>query len=124
VPDPPEEDNQDDALEIPPGKSDTDAEKKNRCENKAPSEPLEERAIPIGSDHARQVVTHGAKSGDEDVNVLRAPAHLCERKERNQEDGRANIENKVTPTIEDPDTFRRHSGWHRRDRLGSRKSSG
>src|SRR5204862_6943842 len=74
VPNAPEENDQQNSLQIPPKECGTDGEKKQRRENKAPFEPLEQSAIPIGADHPRQVMSHCAKCRDKERNILRTPA--------------------------------------------------
>jgi hypothetical protein len=84
MPDAPEENNENDSFQVPPGKSNADCDQKDRRENKTPTKPFEERTVTVGPDHSREMVPCGAEGGHEKVNVLRAPARLCQSEHRHQ----------------------------------------
>src|SRR6266496_1073867 len=91
VPDAPEENDQQNSLEVPPKEGRTDREEKQRRENKAPFKPLEQSPIAIGADHPRQVMSHCAERRDKEVNVLRAPARLGQGESWQQQKRRADV---------------------------------
>ena len=62
----------------------------------------EQRAVAVGPNHSRQMVTHGAESTHKKKNVLRAPAGLGRRKDRDEKDRRADEEKQIPPTIQNP----------------------
>src|SRR6266480_3400446 len=99
MPNAPEKNDEHDSFEVPPEKGHADRQQKQRCQNKAPFEAVEQRAIAIGAYHSRQVMSHRAKRRDEEINVLRTPARLGKRENRKQEQRRADVENQVTPGI-------------------------
>jgi len=76
VPDAPEENDQQDSLQVPPEESDTRYEQKKRRENEAPFKAFEQSPITIGAYHARQVMPHRTESRDKEKDVLRTPLGL------------------------------------------------
>src|SRR6184192_2509473 len=102
MPNAPEENDQQDSFEVPPEESRANYKKKQRGKNKTPFKAFEQCAIAIGPDHPRQVMSHGAKCSDKQIDVLRAPARLGQRKDRHQQQRRADVENQVPPRIEYP----------------------
>jgi hypothetical protein len=105
VPDSPEKNDQHKALQIPQGETDANDEEKDRGNDEAPAKSFEEGPIAVGAHHARQVVAHSPEGGHEKVNVLRAPAHLRERKQWDQECRGADVKKQIAPAIEDPQVF-------------------
>ena len=99
------------------------ASEKNRRENKAPPESFEKRAISVGANHSRHVMAHRAEGGDKKVNVLCAPARLREREQRQNQQRRADVENQVAPTAQNPWILFRYSCWYGRYSLRPGKSS-
>ena len=85
MPNAPEENDQQNSFQVPPEEGCTHCEKKQRRENKAPFEALEESAVAVGTDHPGQVVPHCAECSDKEINVLGTPARLGERKRRHQQ---------------------------------------
>ena len=102
MPNAPKENDQQDSFEVPPEERRAHCEKKQRRENKTPFEALEQSAVAIRADHSRQVMPHCAKRSDKEINVLRTPARLGQRKDRHQQQRRADVENQVPPRIEYP----------------------
>src|SRR4030095_10585026 len=84
VPNAPEENHQKNSLQVPPKESDTSYEQKQRRQNEAPLEALEQGPIPVRAYHARQVMTHGTEGSDKEINVLRTPLGLGQRECGNQ----------------------------------------
>ena len=75
------------------------ASQKNRRENKTPAKTLEKRAVAVGADHSRQMVSHCAERGDEKINVLRAKPRLSQREQRQEQERRPDIKNEIAPTV-------------------------
>ena len=121
MPHAPEKNDQDDPFEVPPIKRDARPHQKHRRENESPAKALEQRAVAIRADHSRQVMPHRAERGHEHVNVLRAPTRLRQSKNRHEQQRRADIQNQVAPTVQDPEVPFRHTHWHRRYSLGTGK---
>src|SRR5262245_36333869 len=113
VPDAPEENYQQNSFKVPPEKSDADYEQKQRRENKAPFEAIEQSPITVGTDHAWQVMPHGTKRSDKQVNVLRTPPCLGQRKRRYEQQRCADVQDQVTPGTEYPQLRPGGSGWLR-----------
>ena len=67
-------------------------------------------------------MSHRAKSGDEKINVLCAPARLREREHRQNEQRRADVKYQVAPAIQNPKVGERPRGWNCRNGLWPRKS--
>ncbi|PYJ77068.1 MAG: hypothetical protein DME69_11710 [Verrucomicrobia bacterium] len=84
MPNAPEKNDKHDSFQVPPEKGRADREQKERRQNKAPFEPIEQSAIAIGADHPWQVMAHCTERRDEEINVLWAPARLSQRKNRQQ----------------------------------------
>src|SRR5262249_16283533 len=84
VPHAPDKRNEHNSLQVPHGKSRADDDQENRRTNETPSETLKQRAIAIGANHSRQMMTHRAKRSDEKINVLRAPEPLRRDENRHQ----------------------------------------
>jgi len=82
VPNAPEENNQQDAFEVPPKECDTRYQQKQRREDEAPFEAVEQCPITVGANHSRQVMTHRAEGSHEKINVLRTPPRLGQSKRR------------------------------------------
>src|SRR6266576_6630242 len=97
MPNAPEKSDEDNPLEVPPKKDHADRNEKERRQNKAPFEAIEQSAIAIGADHPRQMMSHCAERRDEEINILRTPARLGQRKNRYQQKRRADVENQVPP---------------------------
>src|SRR6266478_3735391 len=98
MPNAPEENDQQDSFEVPPEESRANYKKKQRGKNKTPFKAFEQCAIAIGPDHPRQVMSHGAKCSDKQIDVLRAPARrpapaiaACRRKESSPATNRVSI---------------------------------
>ena len=111
MPDAPEENDENDPFQVPPGKKRRKQRLKNRRKNEAPAKPFEQSAIAVGADHSREMVAHCAKCGHENVNVLRAPARLRQQEHRHEKKRRPDVKNQVAPTVENPQRlFRRRDG--------------
>ena len=67
-------------------------------------------------------MAHRPEGGDEQVNVLRAPARLREGKQRQNQQRRADVENEVTPAAQNPRILFRHSRCHGRMVCGGEKA--
>jgi hypothetical protein len=65
------------------------------------------------------VMTHRAKRGDENVNVLRTPARLGESKHRHEQERRADVKDQVAPAAQDPEIAFRRTRRDGRDSLGT-----
>jgi hypothetical protein len=98
-------------------------DEENRRKNEAPTEALEERAVSVGADHPWQVMTHGAKGGDKKVNVLRAPSGLGQSKQRQDQNRRPDVKNKVAPAVQYPKILLRYGRWYGWYRLRPGKAS-
>src|SRR5437868_4838063 len=103
MPNAPKKDDEYNALQVPPGKSDADSEKENRSGDKTPLEPFKKRTIAIGADHSRQVMAHRTERSHEKINVLGAPARLREREHGKKQKRRAYVKDQVAPTAQDPE---------------------
>src|SRR6185369_16620581 len=114
VPDAPDKRHEHNSLEVPHGKSSADDDQKNRRTNKTPSETLKERTVAVRSNHSRQVVSHRAKGGDEEINVFGSPKALCSDKDGHQQERCANVKNQVSPTVKNPQTRLATGRWRRR----------
>src|SRR6266480_7839554 len=99
MPNAPEKNDEDNPLEVPPKKDHADRNEKERRQNKAPFEAIEQSAIAIGADHPRQMMSHCAERRDEEINILRTPARLRQRKNRQEKKWRTDVQNQVTPTV-------------------------
>src|SRR6266702_1018460 len=99
MPNAPEKNDKHDSFQVPPEKGRADREQKERRQNKAPFEAIEQSAIAIGADHPRQVMSHCAERRDEEINILRTPARLRQRKNRQEKKRGTDVENQVTPTV-------------------------
>ena len=117
MPDAPEENDQHDSFQIPQGESGADREQKNWGKNEAPAKTFEERAVAVGADHSRQMVSHRAERGHEKINVLCAPARLREREHRHEQQRRPDVENEIAPTIQNPQIPSRNRRRNGRDGL-------
>src|SRR5437016_14661071 len=102
MPDTPEENDQQNSFEVPPKERDTSDEQKQRRQDEAPLETVEQHAIAVSADHTGQVMTHCAERRDKEINVLRTPFRLGQRKGRNQQQRRSNVQNQVAPRVQYP----------------------
>ena len=119
MPDAPEENDQHDSFQIPQGESDADREQKNRGKNEAPAKTFEERAVAVGADHSWQMVSRCAEGGHENINVLCAPARLCQREKGHEQQWRPDVKNEIAPTIQNPQIPFRNRRRNGRDGLGA-----
>src|SRR5438046_10733665 len=102
MPNAPEPNAQQDSFAYPPEEGPAHCKKKQPRENKTRVKALEQRAIAIRADHTRKVMPHCAERSDKEINVLRTPARLGQRKDWHQQQRRADVENQVPPRIEYP----------------------
>src|SRR5262249_34830575 len=84
VPHAPDKRHKHDSFQIPHGKSSADNDQKDRRTNETPSEALKKRAIAVGSNHPRQMMSHCAERCYEEIDILRAPDALCADEYRHQ----------------------------------------
>src|SRR6185503_17406312 len=80
VPDAPEENHQQNSFEVPPEKSHAYCEEKKRRKNEAPLEAIKQSPVAVRPYHARQVMTHRTEGRDKEINILRTPLRLGQRK--------------------------------------------
>src|SRR6267143_1510728 len=59
-------------------------------------------AVAVSANHSRQMVAHCAKCSDEKINVLRTPTRLCEQENRQNHQRRADVQDQVAPTVQNP----------------------
>ena len=116
MPNAPKENNEHDSFQVPPIKCDAGDEQEQRRDDEAPTETVEQGAVPIGPNHPRQMMAHRTESGDKQVNVLCAPARLRESENRKQEQRCSDVEDEITPAIEYPKV--RPRARHRQCRHG------
>jgi hypothetical protein len=102
MPNTPEENDQQNSLQIPPKESDTSYEQKQRRENEAPPETLEQSAITVRAYHARQVMTHGTEGSYKEIYVVRTPPRLGQRERGYQQQRGADVQDQVPPGTEYP----------------------
>src|SRR5205814_5700449 len=110
----PDKRDKDDALEVPHRKSRADKDQKNRRTNETPSKTLKKRTVAVRSNHSRQVMSHRAKGGDEEINIIRAPDALCRYEHRYQQQRCADVKDQVPPTVENPHVRLSRCGRHSR----------
>src|SRR6266496_5677396 len=82
MPNTPEENDQQNSLQVPPEEGRAYREKKQRRENETPFEAFKQCAVAIRADHPRQMMSHCAECSDKEIDVLRTPARLGQRKYR------------------------------------------
>src|SRR5205809_2549992 len=122
MPHAPEKNDQDNPFEVPPVKCGAGHQQKDRCQDEAPAETVEQGAIAVGTDHSREVMPHGPESSDKKIDVLGTPARLRQREYRQDQQRRTNIKHQVTPAIQDPKIRTRPRGRDCRNGLWPRKS--
>src|SRR5437867_9052951 len=111
MPNAPEENDQQNSLQVPPEEGRADREKKQRRENETPFEAFKQCAVAIRADHPWQVMSHCAECSDKEINVLGTPARLGQRKHRHQQQRGADVENKVAPRIQNLECITGCSRW-------------
>src|SRR2546423_2610440 len=114
MPDSPRERDQLNSLDIIDGRPDAHGEQRHRSDHKANFETIKQCSIAISANHSWQVMAHRAECADKQKNVLCTPSSLRRRKNWDEQQGRSDEEDKVTPAIEDPgrrSRARGGAGW-------------